>query len=46
MSHGCVNLSIDNAQQLFEWADPVLPPDQSQITSTYTNPGTLVVVHE
>jgi hypothetical protein len=46
MSHGCVNLSTDNAQQLFEWADPVLPPGQTQVTSTYTNPGTLVVAHE
>ncbi len=46
MSHGCVNLTNDNAQQIFEWADPPLPPGQTQVTSTYENPGTLVVVHE
>lgn len=46
MSHGCVNLSIDNAKALFEWADPVIPPGQTQVTSTYNNPGTLVVVHQ
>lgn len=46
MSHGCVNLSIDNAKELFEWAGPVLPPGYTQVTSTYNNPGTLVVVHQ
>jgi len=46
MSHGCVNLSIDNAKELFEWADPVLPLGYTQVTSTYNNPGTLVVVHQ
>lgn len=46
MSHGCVNLSNDNAKALFEWADPVLPPGQSQVVASVDNPGTLVVVHE
>jgi len=46
MSHGCVNLKTDHAKQLFEWADPVLPPGQSQVISTFDSPGTLVVVHE
>ena len=46
MSHGCVNLSIDNAKEIFEWADPILPPGQTQVISTYENPGTLVVVHQ
>jgi hypothetical protein len=46
MSHGCVNLSLDNAKKLFEWADPIIPPGQSQVTATYDNPGTLVVVHQ
>ena len=46
MSHGCVNLSTDNAQELFEWADPVVPAGQTQVVSTYDNPGTLVVVHK
>ncbi len=46
MSHGCVNLSNDNAKALFEWADPVLPPGQTQVVASVDNPGTLVVVHE
>jgi hypothetical protein len=46
MSHGCVNLSIDHAKELFEWADPVIPPGQTQVLVSRHNPGTLVVVHE
>lgn len=46
MSHGCVNLKTEEAKQLFEWADPVLPAGQTQIEATANNPGTLVVVHE
>jgi lipoprotein-anchoring transpeptidase ErfK/SrfK len=46
MSHGCVNLETGNAQKLFEWADPVLPPGQTQVTASGANPGTLVVVHQ
>ncbi len=46
MSHGCVNLNNDNAKQLFEWADPIVPEGQTQIVSSYNTPGTLVVVHE
>lgn len=46
MSHGCVNLSIENSKKIFEWADPVIPPGQTQVVSSADNPGTLVVVHE
>ena len=46
MSHGCVNLETGNAQTLFEWADPVIPPGQTQVVATADNPGTLVVVHQ
>jgi hypothetical protein len=45
MSHGCVNLETGNAQKLFEWAEPIIPPGQSQVVSSADNPGTLVVVH-
>ncbi len=45
MSHGCVNLETGDAKTLFEWADPVLPPGQTQVVSTADKPGTLVVVH-
>jgi lipoprotein-anchoring transpeptidase ErfK/SrfK len=46
MSHGCVNLETGDAQKLFEWADPVVPSGQTQVTATADNPGTLVVVHQ
>lgn len=46
MSHGCVNLTIDNSKRLFEWADPVIPPGQTDVWADADNPGTLVVVHE
>jgi lipoprotein-anchoring transpeptidase ErfK/SrfK len=46
MSHGCVNLSSDDAQKLFEWAGPLIPEGQNQVTATSDNPGTLVVVHQ
>lgn len=46
MSHGCVNLSLDNAKELFEWADPVIPAGQTQVVASANNPGTLVVVHD
>jgi hypothetical protein len=46
MSHGCVNLKIDEAKQLFEWADPVIPAGKTQVVATGDNSGTLVVVHE
>jgi hypothetical protein len=46
MSHGCVNLCNENAKALFEWAGPVVPPGQTQVTATFDNPGTLVVVHQ
>lgn len=46
MSHGCVNLETSQAQQIFEWANPILPPGQTEVVASTDNPGTLVVVHE
>jgi hypothetical protein len=46
MSHGCVNLEPSQAKALFEWADPIIPPGQTQVVASADNPGTLVVVHE
>jgi len=46
VSRGCVNLRISDAKKLFEWAGPALPPGRSQVTASYANPGTVVVVHE
>lgn len=45
MSHGCVNLRTEDAQWIFDWADPALPSGASQVRSSEANPGTRVVVH-
>lgn len=45
MSHGCVNLSPENAERLFAWADPVVPAGVHYVNATSDNPGTRVVVH-
>jgi len=43
MSHGCVNLSLPDAETLFDWAEPVLPEGVTYLAATSDNPGTLVV---
>ena len=46
MSHGCVNLSPEDAEKVFSWAGPVIPEGASQATASADNPGTLIVVHQ
>ncbi len=46
MSHGCVNISIPDAEKLFEWAGPTMPEGASVVKPTADNPGTRVVIHE
>jgi lipoprotein-anchoring transpeptidase ErfK/SrfK len=45
MSHGCVNLRTEDAQWLYEWSGPVVPPGKNYVRASDQNPGTLVVVH-
>lgn len=45
MSHGCVNEPLANAAQLFDWAGPVIQPNQNSIKATSENPGTRVFIH-
>ncbi len=45
MSHGCVNLRVEDARWLFEWTDPSLPPGANLVYSSPENPGTLVVIY-
>ncbi len=43
MSHGCINISIPNAEKLFNWADP---PSQGYTTySSQDSPGTLLTIY-
>ena len=46
MSHGCVNLRVDDAKRLFEWADPKLPKGSRTVMAGAKKPGTLVVIHD
>jgi len=45
MSHGCVNMPLSAATQLFEWSGPYLSPDQRVTRATPENPGTRIYVH-
>lgn len=43
MSHGCVNVKPENAEKLYEWANPL---STSLITyASATNPGTAVLIY-
>jgi len=44
-SHGCVNLSPDDARALFGWTEPQLPQGWHAVWATPDHPGTRVVVH-
>lgn len=43
-SHGCVNLSPEDARHLFEWSSPHLPKGMSAVLPTSSEPGLLVRV--
>lgn len=43
MSHGCINMRIADAGELFAWADP--PTNGYTTLATSSNPGTQVVIY-
>ncbi len=45
MSHGCVNVSIPDAEKLFYWAEPVMNPEVNSWVVGRDQLGTRVVVH-
>jgi len=45
-SHGCVNMSPEDARALFNWADPQLPVGWHGVFSKDDGTGSRVVVHE
>lgn len=45
-SHGCVNMSPEDARTLFAWSDPPIPPSWHGVFSQDDNSGSRVVVHE
>jgi len=46
MSHGCVNLSIPDAEKLFYWTSPVISPGKNIAYPSKDNPGTRVIIHD
>jgi len=46
MSHGCVNLSIPDAEKLFYWTSPVVPAGKNIAYPSKDNPGTRVIIHD
>jgi LysM repeat protein len=48
MSRGCINMTEEEAEWLFDWASPFMydGDDDGWMFSTDANPGTLVLVHE
>lgn len=44
MSHGCVNLTKEDALWLFNWTDPAVPEGRNSAYSSAEAPGTLVVI--
>lgn len=45
-SHGCVNLSPEDARTLFHWAEPALPTGWHGVFSKDESSGSRVIVHE
>lgn len=46
MSHGCVNMKIEDAQTLYDWATPrVTNPKAWSTLATAQNPGTKVIIY-
>lgn len=45
-SHGCVNLTPEDARTLFQWAGPTMPSEWHGIFAYPANPGSRVIVHE
>jgi len=43
-SHGCINLSPDDARWLFQWATPSLPNGFHSVMATRESPGTYVFI--
>lgn len=43
--YGSINLSPEDAQRVFEWSGPALPPGSTSVKATAQDPGTWVLVH-
>lgn len=43
MSHGCINIGLENAEKLYNWANPTSVANSTYATAD--NPGTLITIH-
>lgn len=43
MSHGCVNIGLENAEKLFAWAEP--PSTANTVYATAGSPGTRITIY-
>jgi len=44
-SHGCVNLSIEDAEWLYNWTTPVVPEGERYVYASAGDRGTWVLIH-
>jgi lipoprotein-anchoring transpeptidase ErfK/SrfK len=44
MSHGCINMKTEEAQQIYQWASPDLSGKNSTLSSN-ENPGTEIIIY-
>lgn len=44
-SHGCINLAPRDAEWLFTFTSPTLPPGAPEILATASHPGTVIHIH-
>jgi len=45
-SHGCINVTPDDAKWIFRWTTPYVTPEQSEIRVSLPDHGTIVVTSE
>ncbi len=45
MSHGCVNMKTEEAEQLFYWTTPTPPAGKKNVGASKDNPGTQIVIY-
>jgi len=45
VSHGCINLRLEDARWLFDWSAPTVPDDATRAVATASEPGTWVLIH-
>ena len=45
MSHGCINMKTSDIQQLYYWANPIIPEGKKGINASTDNPGTKVIIY-